>query len=241
MQLQAGFGWAMRTIAFVMLITQIFALCLLRMRVVPSSTRKLIDLSVIRDFPFLMVLTTSLTAYAAIYIPFVYVSTFGYQRGIADVNLAFWLIPILNAASIPGRLIPAIIADKLTGIVNMVTFILFATGILCFAWIGVSNLAGLIVFTLFAGFLSGAVLSLFALTPFPFIKNPNLVGTRTGMVAAFAGLGALFGIPVAGILVDHDHTYLHLQIYSGTLLIGAGFLAFLSRLMATDWKVWVKF
>ncbi|KAK5996247.1 hypothetical protein PT974_04679, partial [Cladobotryum mycophilum] len=241
LQLRAGFGWAMRTIAFLMLVTQLFALSLLRTRVVPAGTRKLIDVSVIRDFPFLMVLATSLTAYAAIYIPFVYVSTFGFQRGLADVNLAFWLIPIVNGASIPGRLIPAIIADKFTGVVNMVTFILFATGILCFSWIAVDTRAGLIVFAIFAGFLSGAVLSLFALAPFPFIKDPKLVGTRTGMVAAFAGLGALFGIPVAGLLVNNGHSYLQLQTYSGGLLVGASVLALLARLMATEWKLFAKF
>lgn len=62
---------------------------------------------------------------------------------------------MLNAGSIPGRIIPNVIAQKL-GYLNVLTFVVFVCGALVFAMIGLKTVGGVVVFSLFYGFFSGA-------------------------------------------------------------------------------------
>lgn len=73
------------------------------------------------------------------------------------------LISIVNAASVPGRIIPAYFADKY-GHFNVLTFCPVATGISIWAlWHPFSyhiSHAGIIIFAIVFGFVNGAIVSL---------------------------------------------------------------------------------
>jgi MFS family permease len=76
-------------------------------------------------------------------------------------NLAFYLISIINAASIVGRIVPGILADKF-GPFNVQVVFCFAMAISILAyWTPSTNEAAIITFALFYGFVSGAFISLF--------------------------------------------------------------------------------
>ena len=64
-------------------------------------------------------------------------------------------LAILNAASVFGRTIPNIIADRY-GKFNVTIPIAFANGILVFAMLGIKNTGGVIIFSILYGFTSGA-------------------------------------------------------------------------------------
>jgi MCP family monocarboxylic acid transporter-like MFS transporter 10 len=64
-------------------------------------------------------------------------------------------LALLNAGSIPGRLLPPFLADRL-GIYNMLIPCLVTSSILLFVIFGVTNFAGIIVVSLGFGFSSGA-------------------------------------------------------------------------------------
>jgi hypothetical protein len=64
-------------------------------------------------------------------------------------------LALLNAGSIPGRLLTPIQADRL-GIYNMLIPCLFTSSVLLFVIFGVTNFAGIIVVSLGFGFSSGA-------------------------------------------------------------------------------------
>jgi MFS family permease len=241
LQPAVGFGWAVRIIGFVMLATQVFAILLLRMRQEPQRTRTLIDPAAFTNVSFVILFPVAVLSLAAIYIPFFYISSYAIQDHLTDPDLGFYLIAILNAASIPGRIVPAALADKQTGLVNMSIIVQLVTGVLVFAWAGVHDRAGVIVLAIFFGFFGGATLSLFALLPIPFVPDERLLGTRMGMIYVFAGIGILFGSPVAGALVQHTTSYTRLQVFTGVLLLGGGFLTCLARLIHTKWRILVKF
>jgi MFS family permease len=79
-----------------------------------------------------------------------------------DENLSFYLISIINAASIVGRILPGFLADK-TGVFN-IQFIftsLMAISILAY-WTPSTTESAIITFGIFYGFVSGAFISLFA-------------------------------------------------------------------------------
>jgi hypothetical protein len=61
---------------------------------------------------------------------------------------------IQNAASILGRTLPNLLADKI-GPLNVSIFVSFGTGVMVFALFGVTDLSGVIVFAILYGFFSG--------------------------------------------------------------------------------------
>ena len=72
---------------------------------------------------------------------------------------AFYLLPILNAGSAFGRVLPNIFVDKI-GALNMCIPCVLIASILGFAWIVIKDTAGLVVFCLLYGFVSGLYLTL---------------------------------------------------------------------------------
>lgn len=78
-----------------------------------------------------------------------------------DENLSFYLISIINAASIVGRILPGFLADK-GGVFN-IQFIfttVMAISILAF-WTSSTTHSAIITYGIFYGFVSGAFISLF--------------------------------------------------------------------------------
>ena len=79
-----------------------------------------------------------------------------------DENLSFYLISIINAASVIGRILPGILADK-AGAFN-IQFIftsVMAISILAY-WTPSTTESAIITFALFYGFVSGAFINLLA-------------------------------------------------------------------------------
>jgi predicted MFS family arabinose efflux permease len=94
------------------------------------------------------------------YTPFTYISSFAIAYNISD-DLAFYLISILNAASVFGRIIPGIMADIL-GVFNVVTgFTIILTIFVAVMWTLSASQGIILAVTVFIGFFSGAFISLF--------------------------------------------------------------------------------
>ena len=71
--------------------------------------------------------------------------------------MAFYLLAIASAASIPGRMIPVYLSNRWTGPMNMMTLSVSLSSGVAFAWIGVKNVQGVIVFAIAYGFFVGAI------------------------------------------------------------------------------------
>lgn len=99
--------------------------------------------------------------YWGLFTAFTFLTQYAEAYGI-DGNLAFYLISIINAASIVGRILPGILADRF-GVFNIqiIFTALMAIGILAY-WMPASNEAAIITFALYYGFTSGGFISLFS-------------------------------------------------------------------------------
>ena len=138
------------------------------------------------------------------------------------------MLPLLNAASILGRLLPNFVADKF-GVLNTIIPCAFATAILALCLIRVDSEASIIAVSALYGFFSGAYVSL-PPTIFVFLTPDRaLIGTRLGQGFAFIGFGVLISTPVAGAILRHDR-WTHVWIYSGVLLSVATFLFVVTRI-----------
>jgi hypothetical protein len=122
-----GFGWATRVLALITLVTLTVPVAVMRMRVVPKARRALVDLSAFRDAPFVLFTVGCFFIFMGLYIPMFYVQSFAIEEGITSENLAFYMLSIINAASVFGRLVPNFIADTV-GPLNCPTGFLLVSG-----------------------------------------------------------------------------------------------------------------
>jgi len=86
-------------------------------------------------------------------IPLFYVSVYAVEVGMS-ASTAFYMISILNGASLFGRVLPGIVADRF-GRFNMLAVSMLLAGIVAFTWTTATSVAGLVVWSLAFGFTSG--------------------------------------------------------------------------------------
>ena len=101
-----GFGWATRVCGFIALATLLIPCTVMRQRVLPEQKRKLIDFRSLGELPFFLFSIAVFFSFCGLYVPMFFVQIYAIQKKITSDSLGFQLLPILNAASIFGRIIP---------------------------------------------------------------------------------------------------------------------------------------
>ncbi|KAF2471485.1 MFS general substrate transporter [Lindgomyces ingoldianus] len=181
-----GFGWAVRSIAFVMLSLYVVSyLPLLNHQEPPPVIRRFFDTSALRDAPFMVLCIGSIFSATAYYIPFLYLPLLTKVR-IPSVgsDLAFDLLAILNGSSAVGRLLAGV-AAAIFGPTETTSVSLVFGSILLFCWSVVDSVAGTIVWAVFWGMVSGVLVALpGAFIPL-FCPSLAVIGTRSGMYWVF--------------------------------------------------------
>ena len=130
---------------------------------------------------------------------------------------------ILNGAGVPGRLIPALVADRWFGAFNTLIPFVACAGILQLGWIAISSFGGFIAFVVIYGICANAVQTLFPSTLSSLTTDLTKMGVRVGMVFTIVSIACLTGPPIAGALIDlNGGEYLYAQIFgASTILLGA--------------------
>lgn len=145
---------------------------------------------------------------------------------------------IFNAVGLPGRVIPALLADRLIGPLNTLILVSFICGALVYIWISVTSYSGLLGFVVVYGFFDAAVQGIFLSALSSLTEDLSKMGTRVGMVLSIVAFCTLTGAPIAGAILDRDHgSFLGVQIFGGTLMLAGTAILVLARVMKTGWKV----
>jgi MFS family permease len=186
----------------------------------PTQARPLFDAQAWKNPQFDVFTVGLFFTFIGLYTPFFYIPAYARTRLNIDGDFGFYLVSILNGASFLGRIAPGLLAEKL-GSLNLLVFVTLASGVVAFGWTGVSDLAGVVVFCIFYGFFSGAVVSLPPTVVSGITPDLGLVGTWMGMSFSLAGLGLLVGNPIAGVIIDEARDY-----WLGGQLFGAFFTLF---------------
>ncbi|KAH7032117.1 major facilitator superfamily domain-containing protein [Macrophomina phaseolina] len=226
---EIGYGWATRVMAFIVLIALSASLLVLRPRVLPAKKRALIDTEALRDASFVLFSLALFHMFIGLYVPFFYISSFAQARLGDDVSddFSFYLLSIMNASSVFGRIVPNLLADRF-GSFNVLIPSALVTSALAFAWMGVDSVATIVIFCVLYGFFSGAIVSLPGTALVKLCPELSLIGTRMGMSFGFAGFGLLIGSPIGGQLLRTAAGYTALQAWSGATVLGGFFLLLLS-------------
>ncbi|KAM0277090.1 hypothetical protein ACHAQH_006098 [Verticillium albo-atrum] len=234
LQKAVGFSWAVLTVALISLVTMGVAIAVLETPKVSSKRRAFVDRSLLRDMPYRAFLLGCVFVLLGIYTPFVYVQSYALDNEIMSAGLATYILAILNASSIFGRIIPNFFATEI-GPMNMAVI---ATATLCisaFGFMAVKGAAGLIALAVVYGFVVG---TFFALQPTIFVRltpDPTCIGTRFGMAFTVMSFALLFGPPIAGAL-RREFGYDGAWAWAGASLAVGTVVIVVSRGLAKGWS-----
>ncbi|KAL4935185.1 hypothetical protein BDV06DRAFT_234576 [Aspergillus oleicola] len=192
-----GFGWAVRVIGFIALGTLLLPIAIMKQRVKPPKARALIDWTAFTDIPYMTLVLAGFFAFMGLFALFFYISYVASARQLTSPDMAFYLVPILNAASCFGRTIPNAMADRF-GPFNLIAPCCMMVGVLILCLMAVTNQAGMIVIAIFSGFFSGALIGLPPLCFVALTEDKSKIGTRIGMGFGMMAFGVLAGGPGAG-------------------------------------------
>lgn len=170
------------------------------------------------ELPFLLLAIGSFFVYVGAFLPFNFIIVEARNAG-TPLNITEYLVPIVNAASIFGRIFPAHLGD-VYGVFNVcIVFTIFSGAISLAIWLPAASPAPLIVFAVLYGFASGLTLAIIPALVAS-ISDIQKLGHRVGTLYAFSAFGSLFGSPIAGAIVGaQDGAYTGLKIFCGVTLI----------------------
>ncbi|KYK54765.1 putative transporter MCH4 [Drechmeria coniospora] len=233
-----GFPWMMRSMAFMFLGLLVIACLTVKSRLPPNPKPFKISeyLANLKDVRLMVTVVGFFLFMWGMFLPFNYILL---QAGAAGTSptLIPYLLPILNAVSIFGRIIPGIAADRM-GRYNVMIIITFISALFCLAiWIPVKNTAGILVFMIIFGFSSGGFISL-GPACIAQISDIREIGTRVGVAFAIQSLGALTGSPIGGAIVSAQNgSFLGLQLFCGFSMLAGSAVILVARCTLAGFKL----
>jgi MFS family permease len=159
---KVGFGWGVRISAFIML--PLLAVACLTIRLPHDQAhipKPKPDLTVVKNLTLVTLAMGLFFIFLGLFSPFFYMTTYMVSLSL-DTSMAFYIVSIINATSLFGRIIPGIFADRL-GPFNVLIIAALSSGITCACWTKATSLAGIIVLSAVYGFTSGVSCPMFVL------------------------------------------------------------------------------
>jgi MFS family permease len=181
-----GFGWATRIIVFIALSTLVVSIIIMKPRLPPpQEARAMLVVHALNSIPFMLFGIGQFLVFAGLYIPIFYIVVYAQRHATVADNLSFYLLSSLNAASLFGRIIPRLLADKF-GSLNTIIVFTVGAAILGYTLAAIHTLAGLVAFALVYGFLSGPGTSLSITVLAGLVPEERLMGTWMGLSCCFS-------------------------------------------------------
>lgn len=226
-----GFGWAVRTCGFIMIPILTFSAITVRARLPPRES-KFFLWSAFRSPRYAMLIGAVFFMFMGMFVPLFYLPTYGIIRGMGDMQ-AFYLVAIINASSIPGRIIPGILGDKF-GSINSLIGAGLSTAVIILCWPTAVSSAGIYVFSVGFGITSGAIISAGSVVFTHCAPSPKDIGTYMGMGISIAAIAVLIGPPINGALLHRYHGFDQVSIFSGIVCMSGTVLAMLAKLYTDE-------
>ena len=235
-----GFGWAMRICAFLLLFLLIIANLTVR-AYHPPSAQKITGAQLVKPLTEIQFLLVTAGFFLFAYGFFAVVNYLPVQALGAgmDPELVQYLLPILNAGSLFGRLFTGFLGDKI-GRFNIFIVVCYLSGIWILAlWLPDSSNPALIAFAVLFGFCSGAFVSL--VTPLVMQISPFAeLGFRVGIVLFVTAIGGLTTNPINGAILDSAGGQTGLKIFPGVFCLAGTTFVLTARVRQTGWKVFAR-
>ncbi|KAI1935049.1 hypothetical protein LOZ12_005629 [Ophidiomyces ophidiicola] len=245
---RVGFGWSLRISAFLILALLIVANLTIRSRIAPVPRRVTLGdyLGPFRELPFVLLTLASCCGFFAMFVPINYIILEAQEDGVRR-DLAEYLLTMLNAASLPGRILPGYFGDKLGRFNVMIAMCGLSALVILALWIpgtllSPGSAAVYIVFSVAYGFASGAFVGMVPALLSQITADVTKTGVRQGVLYTCLSIATLTGSPIAGAILNSQHgRYWGLQTFAGAMMVGSVFFFVAARIvlggMSLDQKV----
>jgi MFS family permease len=168
------FEWTMRIVGFIMMPLLAISCICCRPPKTPTATKKLPDrpdaneavipepepvstprtgFSILREPKMQVTCLAFFITYFGMFSPFFFTTSYAVAQGFS-ADLSFYTISIINGASLFGRIIPGILADRY-GRFNTCILATLLSGIIALCWTTATSVAGLVIWSAAYGFTSG--------------------------------------------------------------------------------------
>ncbi|CAK7200680.1 hypothetical protein SEUCBS139899_003378 [Sporothrix eucalyptigena] len=233
---RVGFAWAVRSVAFLFLALLAISITTVRSRV-PPRPKPLVVGDYLKSFSDPLYMLTTIGCFFffwGMFLPFNYIALQAQTAGL-NPDLVPYLLPIINAVSIVGRIVPGIIADR-AGRFNIMLCITALSAIVTLGlWIPGKSTGAIVAYAMVFGFSSGGFISM-GPTLIAQISDIRQIGVRNGLSFAVQSLGALTGSPIAGAIVSSSNgNFLGMQLFSGATMIASFVIFFAARYVQVGW------
>ncbi|KAL3450935.1 major facilitator superfamily domain-containing protein [Aspergillus insuetus] len=219
------FGWAMRICAFASLFLLVITNLTVRSRLEHKRKTPLCHpldfFRPLREVPFILTSAGTFFLYWGLFLPFAFIPTQAQRYGMSTY-LASYLLAILNAGSVFGRIIPSYIADHIGRFNTMILTTIVSIILVLALWLPSRTNATAITFAVLYGFSGGSAVSL-APALIAQISDIREIGVRSGTYFAISAFAALTGTPIAGALLPEplSGSYLGLELFcAATMGVG---------------------
>lgn len=216
-----GYAWATRTLALICLVSICIGVCLVRSRLPPAPAASVHpDLRIFKDVSFLHLSIGVFLLEFSLFIPLAYISSYALHQGFG-ADFAYNLLPILNASSVVGRILPGWYAD-IVGPLNVCIGSVVLSFIACFGvWLPAGHTKpGVVIFAILFGIGSGTSISISPVCVGQMCKTQNY-GRYYATTYTLVSFACLIGIPIAGNIVEADG-----GDYRGLIILTGGIYAF---------------
>lgn len=237
-----GFGWTIRSMAFVTLFVCVLINLLLRVRIPARRSGPIADFHAFTELPYIFFCIGFFLVYWAVYFAFYYIDLYGYTYASFTSLDSINLLLLTNGLGIPGRVLPGFIAARFLGPLNTAVPTAVSVAVVLYCWPAVAHAhSPLYAFAAVYGLVASAIQSLFAVSLAALTDDLSQLGTRMGMVFSVVAFACLTGSPIAGAIVQASGgSYLGAQLWAASsMLLGAVFLA-AARVSRTGWVLRMK-
>lgn len=177
-----GYGWTMRSMGFVTLACLIMCNILAKPRLPPRRTGPILELAAFSELPYTLFAIGMFLVFWGVYFAFYYLSSFGVSIINIPQRESINLFLVLNGVGIIGRTLPAYLANRYTGPMNILLLVTIAAVILTYAMIGVTSRGGLYAWTVVYGIVGNAVQGMFPVVLSSLTNDLKKAGVRMGMI-----------------------------------------------------------
>jgi len=191
---------------------------MMRTRLPPSKGRRHIPFAEFaRDTPYVFIILGGMVLIFDISFVVFFIQLFGTIAKIS-YELSFYTLPIMNAASVVGRIIPVLFVHR-CGVVNLNIICTTAMAALIYSLAVVKTANGLLAFAIVYGFFEGGVITLTPTLLASFAKDVDEVGARIGVSFTLSGIMGLFVAPIDGALLTTQMHWWRPIVFSGTAVL----------------------
>ncbi|KAJ7482003.1 major facilitator superfamily domain-containing protein [Mycena latifolia] len=185
---------------------------------------------ILTDWAFMSSIAGAFVVGLGLFFPYFYLQLYAVDKGM-DENLAFYVLAIMNAGSVGGRLLPNFIAVRV-GPYNMMIPCLAISSALTFSIFGLETFRGVVIFGVLYGFWSGSYVSLVPTLILSTASNCGEHGTRMGVAFSIVSISMLIGTPISGALLNAsggNYVWYKPIVFCGIMLACGAALFSLSR------------